>query len=87
MTEQSLNCDRRYTHTFADLVDRLSICILKSIFIPSNKKAYDAEIQEPTEDREVMVIDEKYEICNLDRSELNQKIQIREKMLLLMQNR
>ena len=43
---------------------------------------YDAEIQEPTEDREVMVIDEKYEICNLDRSELNQKLQIRDIGLL-----
>jgi len=55
MTEQSLNCDRRYTHTFADLVDRLSICILKSIFIPSNKKAYDAEIQDIMHDIDLII--------------------------------
>lgn len=34
---------RRYLPTFAELVDRLSILILKSIFIPENKTEYDAE--------------------------------------------
>ena len=34
---------RRYLPTFSELVDRLSIVQLKSIFIPSNKVAYDKE--------------------------------------------
>lgn len=35
--------ERKYLPTFAELVDRLSIVILKSIFIPENKAAYEAE--------------------------------------------
>ncbi len=35
---------RKYLPTFSDLVDRLSIVQLKSIFIPGNKEAYDDEI-------------------------------------------
>lgn len=35
--------ERRYVPTFAELVDRLSIVTLKSIFIPQNKAAYDTE--------------------------------------------
>jgi len=34
---------RKYLPTFADLIDRLSIVILKSIFIPENKEAYEKE--------------------------------------------
>ena len=34
---------RQYLPTFADLIDRLSIVILKSIFIPENKDAYEKE--------------------------------------------
>ena len=34
---------RKYNLTFAELCDRLSIIILKSIFIPENKKAYKEE--------------------------------------------
>lgn len=34
---------RVYLPTFAELVDRLSIVILKSVFIPENKAAYIAE--------------------------------------------
>ena len=34
---------RKYLPTFAELIDRLSIVILKSIFIPENKKAYEEE--------------------------------------------
>jgi len=37
---------RKYLPTFAELVDRLSICQLKSIFIPSNKEAYQKEIDD-----------------------------------------
>jgi hypothetical protein len=35
---------RRYLPTLADLIDRLSICQLKAIFIPESKADYDAEI-------------------------------------------
>lgn len=35
---------RKYLPTFAELVDRLSIVILKSIFIAENSKAYRAEV-------------------------------------------
>ena len=31
---------RKYLPTFSDLIDRLSIVLLKSIFIPENRKAY-----------------------------------------------
>jgi len=34
---------RKYLPTFAELVDRLSIVILKSIFISENKEAYEQE--------------------------------------------
>jgi uncharacterized protein with gpF-like domain len=34
---------RKYLPTFAELIDRLSIVILKSIFIPENKEAYEHE--------------------------------------------
>lgn len=36
---------RQYLPTFADLIDRLSICMLKSIFIPENREAYKEEIE------------------------------------------
>jgi hypothetical protein len=36
--------ERKYLPTFADLVDRLSIVMLKSVFIPQNRKNYLAEI-------------------------------------------
>ena len=38
--------DRKYLPTFAELADRMSICILKSIFIPENKEAYDQEVND-----------------------------------------
>ena len=36
---------RQYLPTFSDLVDRLTICQLKAIFIPENKEAYEKEIE------------------------------------------
>lgn len=39
-------CDRKYLPTFAELLDRMTICQLKAIFIPENKKAYDKEIDD-----------------------------------------
>jgi len=37
---------RKYLPTFAELVDRLTIVLLKSIFIPENKTQYDQEIKD-----------------------------------------
>lgn len=50
--------NRKYLPTFAELTDRLSICILKSIFIPENKEAYTKEIQDICSDID-FIIDEK----------------------------
>ena len=38
--------NRKYLPTFAELIDRMTICQLKSIFIPENKEAYDKEIND-----------------------------------------
>ncbi len=38
--------NRKYLPTFSELIDRLSICTLKSIFIPQNKSAYQKEIDD-----------------------------------------
>ena len=37
---------RKYLPTFAELLDRMTICQLKAIFIPENKEAYDQEIDD-----------------------------------------
>jgi len=37
---------RKYLPTFAELLDRMTICQLKAIFIPENKEAYDKEIDD-----------------------------------------
>jgi hypothetical protein len=49
--------NRKYLPTFAELTDRLSICILKSIFIPNNKPAYDKEIADITHDLDLLIKD------------------------------
>lgn len=38
--------NRKYLPTFAELIDRMTICQLKAIFIPENKEAYDQEIKD-----------------------------------------
>ena len=38
--------NRKYLPTFAELLDRMTICQLKAIFIPENKDAYDKEIED-----------------------------------------
>lgn len=50
---------RKYLPTFAELVDRLSICILKSIFIPANKEAYQKEIQDILHDLDSIIKEQK----------------------------
>lgn len=37
---------RKYLPTLAELIDRMTICQLKSVFIPENKKEYDKEIED-----------------------------------------
>jgi hypothetical protein len=46
---------RKYLPTFAELVDRLSICILKSIFIPEHKLEYTGEIQDILHDIDLII--------------------------------
>jgi len=46
---------RKYLPTFADLVDRLSICTLKGIFIPKHKEEYDKEIQDIMHDIDCII--------------------------------
>ena len=46
---------RKYLPTFAELVDRLSICLLKSIFIPENKSSYELEIADILHDIDLLI--------------------------------
>jgi hypothetical protein len=48
---------RKYLPTFAELIDRMSICQLKAIFIPDNKEAYDKEIQDIQHDLDQIIRD------------------------------
>ena len=48
---------RKYLHTFGDLIDRLSIVQLKEVFIPEFKDAYRQEIAEIVHDIQ-MILDE-----------------------------
>ena len=50
--------NRKYLPTFAELIDRMSICQLKAIFIPENKEAYDQEIADIQHDLD-QIIEEK----------------------------
>ena len=50
--------DRKYLPTFAELLDRMTICQLKAIFIPENKDAYDKEISDIKHDLD-KIIEEK----------------------------
>lgn len=56
---------RKYLPTFAELVDRLSIVILKSIFIPENKEAYDKESEDIIHDLD-LILQSKNAIPNED---------------------
>lgn len=49
------NEQRRYLPSLADLTDRLSICLLKRIFIPSVKEAYDEEIKDIMHDIDLIL--------------------------------
>jgi hypothetical protein len=47
--------NRKYLPTFAELIDRMTICQLKSIFIPHNKEAYDEEIEDIKHDLDAII--------------------------------
>jgi hypothetical protein len=49
--------ERKYLPTFAELVDRLSIVLLKSIFIPENRDAYLEEMKLIEHDIDHMLFD------------------------------
>ena len=69
---------RKYLPTFAELVDRMSICILKSIFIPKNKNAYNKEIEDIKHDLDG--------ICEEKSIQLNSSI-IKYLMVIMLSNR
>jgi hypothetical protein len=49
--------ERKYLPTLADLIDRLSICQLKEVFIPEHKTEYAREIQDIIHDLDVVLRD------------------------------
>ena len=70
--------DRKYLPTFAELTDRMPICILKSIFIPENKEAYDQEISDIKHDLN--------KICEERDIKLNSDI-VKSLMIIMLSNR
>lgn len=51
----SVKKQRKYLPTLADLIDRLSICQLKEVFIPEHKKEYSEEIQDIIHDIDILL--------------------------------
>ena len=70
--------DRKYLPTFAELTDRMSICILKSIFIPENKDSYHKEVEDIMHDLDRM--------CEESDIKLNSEI-IKSVMIIMLSNR
>ena len=70
--------DRKYLPTFAELTDRMSICILKSIFIPENKDSYHKEVEDIMHDLD--------RICEESDIKLNSEI-IKAVMIIMLSNR
>jgi hypothetical protein len=50
---------RKYLPTLSELIDRLSICLLKSIFIPKHKEEYLKEINDITHDIDELIKENK----------------------------
>ena len=69
---------RKYLPTFAELADRMSICILKSIFISKNKNAYNKEIEDIKHDLDW--------ICEEKSLKLNSGI-VKSLMVIMLSNR
>jgi hypothetical protein len=53
---------RKYLHSFGDLIDRLSIVQLKEVFIPEFKDAYRQEISEIVHDIQMILDEQKGEL-------------------------
>lgn len=70
--------ERKYLPTLAELIDRQSICLLKSIFIPDNKEAYDKEVADISHDIDAII--EEHGI------EINSKT-IKAAMIMMLSNR
>lgn len=47
--------ERKYLPTLADLIDRLSICQLKEVFIPEHKSEYAEEIKDILHDIDIIL--------------------------------
>lgn len=58
--------ERKYLPTFADLVDRLTISQMKSIFIHDKKPEYDAECKLIINDLDVILKEKDYKITGDD---------------------
>ena len=69
---------RKYLPTFAELADRMSICILKAIFIPENKESYDKEISDIMYDLDSM--------CEERDIKLNSEV-VKSLMVIMLSNR
>ena len=54
-------CERKYQHTVAQLIDRLSIVTLKSIKIPEFKETFESEASDIIHDLNILLGDEKGE--------------------------
>ncbi len=72
------NVSRKYLPTFAELADRMSICILKAIFIPKNQESYNKEISDIMHDLDQM--------CQEKAIKLNSEI-IKAIMIIMLSNR
>jgi hypothetical protein len=70
--------NRNYVPTFAELVDRLSIVQLKSIFIPGHKAEYDSEIDLILPDIDAILAEKEYRLTATD---------IRAVMMIMLSNR
>lgn len=53
---------RKYLPTFSELVDRLSIVLLKRVFIPKNKSAYSSEIKDIMHDIDLIINEKKIKL-------------------------
>lgn len=52
--KENINSKRKFLPNYSDLIDRLSIVTLKSIFIPSNKVAYEQEADDIIHDLDLL---------------------------------
>lgn len=53
---------RKYLPTIAELIDRLSIVQLKSVFIPENKEGYKKEIKDIMHDIDIIIKEKKLKL-------------------------